>query len=233
MTIPSLRQWLARPNTRDAAKDELRRRILEIVDRLRSLTDMAIWQESAPDYLPWNLMLEEIKALDKEQKLRVEAPAPGHLVVHSLSASPAATEPAMAADCQSAPTIRPGPAKQINQLDEKPVTQAALADFIEQGYTHPQLREAHVYFFFHTGWQDDQGQDIYLANVLGAAFVARHGLEQAWAMWEAFAGSATILLSEDTQLPWGVLSQISYDHTSAPDSLARIIAKLRAGRYAG
>lgn len=230
MTTPSLRQRLASPNTRVAAKEELRRRILEIVGRRHSLTDMAIWQESAPDYLPWNPMLEEIKALDKEQKLRLETPAPGHLVVHSLSAPSAATDPAMAAECHPISTVRPGPAKHAKQSDEKPVTQAELADFIEQGYAHLQLREGHAYFLFHTGRQDEQGRNIFLANALGAAFVARHGLEQAWAMWETFAGSATILLTEDTQLPWGLLSQLSYDHTSAPDSLARILAKLRAGR---
>lgn len=121
MTTPSLRQQLASPNTRATAKEELRRRILEIVSRRHSLTDIAIWQESAPDYLPWNPMLEEIKSLDKEQKLRLETPASGHQVVHSFSTPPAATEPAMAGDCQPASTAqRSKPSSQTKSRSPKP-----------------------------------------------------------------------------------------------------------------
>jgi hypothetical protein len=53
---------------------------------------MEIWQESAPAYLPWNRMLEEIKALDREKKLRLEIVKPGHLIIHSLQDPPEPAE---------------------------------------------------------------------------------------------------------------------------------------------
>lgn len=65
-------------------KAELRQRILEIVNRKSGLTDGGIWQESAPKYFPWRAMIEEIKALDKEKKLRLEIVGPGHWIIHSL-----------------------------------------------------------------------------------------------------------------------------------------------------
>ena len=79
------------------AKAELRQRILEIVNRKSGLTDVGIWQESAPNYLPWRAMIEEIKALDKDKKLRLEIVEPGHWVIHSLEApQPAAQSAAKA-----------------------------------------------------------------------------------------------------------------------------------------
>jgi hypothetical protein len=231
--------------TEAEAREALRRRILEIVDRKGSLDDMAIWRESAPDYLPWKPMIEEIRTLDKEKKLRLEIVAPGHWIIHSLNATPAAAEPAPKATGKSKSSRSKKPSdpaakkpkararRSAKQQDEKPITQAELANLIERGYENPQVMEEHAYFLFQTGKQNDDGQPLFLCNALGAAFIARHGLEQAWAIWEAFAGSPTVLFAEDTQLSWGVISQISGDHTSSPDSLARVLDKLRAGQYTG
>ena len=88
MSTQSLRERLTNSATRVAAREELRRRILEIVNRKYQLTDYAIWLESAPNYLPWNFMLQEIKSLDKDKKLRLEIIKPGHLVIHSLEEPP-------------------------------------------------------------------------------------------------------------------------------------------------
>ncbi|MGH9428009.1 MAG: hypothetical protein ACRD2L_17125, partial [Terriglobia bacterium] len=59
--------------------------------------DMAIWRESAPAFLPWKPMIEEIKALDKDQRLRLEIIGPGNWMVHSLVPPPAAAKPAVKA----------------------------------------------------------------------------------------------------------------------------------------
>ena len=86
MTAQSLRQRLANSAERALAKAELRRRILDIVNRKQSLDDYNIWIERAPDYLPWDSMVQEIKALDQEKKLRLEIVKPGQWVIHSLEA---------------------------------------------------------------------------------------------------------------------------------------------------
>src|SRR5262245_29796187 len=75
--------------TAPEAKAELRLRILEIVDREFHLSDYEVWRASAPNYLPWRAMINEITALDKDKKLRLEIIGPGNLVVHSLKAEPA------------------------------------------------------------------------------------------------------------------------------------------------
>lgn len=69
-------------------KAELRQRILEIVNRKSGLTDGGVWRESAPKYFPWRAMIDEIKALNKEKKLRLEIVGPGHWIIHSLENPP-------------------------------------------------------------------------------------------------------------------------------------------------
>jgi hypothetical protein len=104
MSARTLRQRLADPAERAPAKAELRRRILEIVNRKFRLTDIELWRESAPDYLPWNPMLQEIKALDKDKKLRLEILKPGHLVIHSLETPPIAADTATEASSKAKPS---------------------------------------------------------------------------------------------------------------------------------
>jgi hypothetical protein len=86
MATKSLRERLSQPATCAEAREELRQRILEIVNRKGHLSDMEIWRESAPHYLPWKFLLEELWTLDKEEKLKLEIPAPGSWQVHSLEA---------------------------------------------------------------------------------------------------------------------------------------------------
>lgn len=101
MTEPK-RGKLAISGENTLAREKLRQRILEIVDRKLELTDVEVWQESGPNYLPWKPMIEEIKALDAEKKLRLEIIKPGHWIIHSLQGPPAATKPAAKTTSKSA-----------------------------------------------------------------------------------------------------------------------------------
>jgi hypothetical protein len=67
----------------------LRRRILDIVNRKGPITDMALWRESAPDFLPWKFMLKELWAMHDEGKLRLEIKSPGNWILHSVEVQPA------------------------------------------------------------------------------------------------------------------------------------------------
>ena len=111
------------------------------------------------------------------------------------------------------------------------MTQAEIADLIEQGYKHPQVREEHGYFFFQTGQRTADDKPIFLCNALGAAFVAHYGLETAWQRWSEFAGSATDLLRDEMKLPWMLISHVFHDHNSTEGSLNLVLAKLRANQY--
>jgi hypothetical protein len=81
----SLRERLERTSTHAAAKEELRSRIVEIVERLGETFDLAIWQASAPDFLPWDPMLRELRALHTDGKLVLDIRAPGCWIVRPLS----------------------------------------------------------------------------------------------------------------------------------------------------
>jgi hypothetical protein len=70
-------------------KDELRQRILAVVGDRKQTTEAEIWNADAPNFLPWDSMIEEIKLLDHEQKLRREIVAPGHIVIHAVKTPPA------------------------------------------------------------------------------------------------------------------------------------------------
>jgi len=80
----TLRHRLENAGTRTLAREELRRRILAIVEAHGELSDGAIWQHSGPEYLPWNLMLAELRALSADCRLGLEIVAPGHWIVRSL-----------------------------------------------------------------------------------------------------------------------------------------------------
>jgi len=84
-TESSLRERLKHPASRTLAREELRRRILEILNRGKKMSDGAIWHASAPDYLPWDFMLAEIKTLHADGRLRLEIVAPGQWVIHSIA----------------------------------------------------------------------------------------------------------------------------------------------------
>lgn len=83
----SLRARLQNPASRLLAREELRRRIMEIVVRLGEASDLAIWQASRPDYLPWNFLLTELRTLHANGRLRLEIVAAGHWIIHALSAA--------------------------------------------------------------------------------------------------------------------------------------------------
>lgn len=69
-------------------KDELRQRILAVVSDRKQTTEAEIWRADAPSFLPWDAMIEEIKLLDCEQKLRREIVAPGQVVIHFVETPP-------------------------------------------------------------------------------------------------------------------------------------------------
>lgn len=80
------------------SKEELRQRILAVVNARGQATTMEIWRSSAPNFLPWDSMIEEIHHLHRQKKLRREAVAPGHIVIHALpDAKPASATKAAAA----------------------------------------------------------------------------------------------------------------------------------------
>ena len=70
-------------------KEELRRRILAVVNARQQATDVDIWRADAPNFLPWSAMQREIEALHQEKKLRREIVAPGQIRIHALTASSA------------------------------------------------------------------------------------------------------------------------------------------------
>lgn len=88
MTARNLRERLLCAATHTEAKEELRQRILAIVNSKGPITDMALWRESAPDFLPWKFMLEELWALDNDKELRLEIIAPGNWILHSIAEQP-------------------------------------------------------------------------------------------------------------------------------------------------
>lgn len=69
------------------SKEELRRRILAVVNARQHVSDVDIWRADAPRFLPWSAMQREIEALHQEQKLRREVVTPGKILIHSLTAS--------------------------------------------------------------------------------------------------------------------------------------------------
>src|SRR5581483_11036879 len=83
-TEPTLRARLQSAATRTLAREELRRRILEIVNQREKISDLQLWHASKPDYLPWDFMIAEIKALPADRKLRPESHRAGESVIHSL-----------------------------------------------------------------------------------------------------------------------------------------------------
>jgi len=83
-TEPTLRARLQSAATRTLAREELRRRILEIVNQREKISDLQLWHASKPDYLPWDFMIAEIKALHADGKLRLEILSPGEWLIHSL-----------------------------------------------------------------------------------------------------------------------------------------------------
>ena len=89
------KEWPAQSKVLTLSNDELRRRILAVVNELGQTTEAAIWRSAEPDFLPWDSMIEEIKRLDGEKKLRREVVAPGHILIHSLTNAHAATKPAV------------------------------------------------------------------------------------------------------------------------------------------
>jgi hypothetical protein len=120
----TLRERLNNAATRTLAKEELRRRTLEIVNRLGRADDIAVWRESAPDFLPFDLMLAEVRAMHAEGKLYLDVLGPGHLVIRSLSFKEAAPpqpakkdvgekEPPERREQESQPTAKPARAKAV------------------------------------------------------------------------------------------------------------------------
>lgn len=69
------------------SKEDLRQRILAVVNARHQVSDVAIWQADASHFLPWEAMQREIEALHQEQKLRKQIVAPGQILIHSLTAS--------------------------------------------------------------------------------------------------------------------------------------------------
>lgn len=78
-------------------RDELRRRILVIVNERQHTSEAEIWRADSPNYLPWDSMVEEIHTLDRQKKLRREVVAPGHILIHSITAPPVPANPPTAA----------------------------------------------------------------------------------------------------------------------------------------
>jgi hypothetical protein len=93
--------------TKFELREEVRRRILAVVNERQHTTEAEIWRADAPNYLPWEMMVEEIKTLDRQKKLRREVVAPGHILIHSLTASPAASATEAAADQPAPPEQNP------------------------------------------------------------------------------------------------------------------------------
>lgn len=119
MTASNLRWRLACAATREEAKKELRKRILDIVNRKCPITSMALWCESAPDFLPWKFMLKELWALKGEGKLRLEIENPGKWILHSVEARPNETTAAVQEVKRSRPRkteIRKKPAKRKKEV---------------------------------------------------------------------------------------------------------------------
>jgi hypothetical protein len=71
------------------SKEELRRRILIVVNARQHVTEVEIWRADAPNFLPWKAMQQEIEALHQGQKLRRQVVAPGNIIIHAITASPA------------------------------------------------------------------------------------------------------------------------------------------------
>ena len=107
MTVSSSRDRPVRLVMTEAERrEEMRRRILDIVNRKGSVDPYNIWLESGPDRLPWDPMHQELRALDQARKLRLEIVKPGHWIVHSLETPPAAAIPDSSSGPQSKPKRR-------------------------------------------------------------------------------------------------------------------------------
>jgi hypothetical protein len=106
------------------SKEELRQRILAVVNERGQATTMEIWRADAPNFLPWDSMIEEIKTLDRQKKLRREAVAPGQIVIHSLTAPPVPASPPTAATETIFTTPAPA-ATPIRKTADKPTRRPA------------------------------------------------------------------------------------------------------------
>lgn len=68
-----------------ATSAALHARILALVEQLGEATDVAVWQASQPDYLPWQPFVQALKRLHAAGQLQFVCLAPGHWVVRSLT----------------------------------------------------------------------------------------------------------------------------------------------------
>jgi hypothetical protein len=81
----SLRERLKNPSTMEAAKEELRFRIIRLVEVHGESHDLTLWQKSAPDFLPWDFMLRELHSLNRDGKLILDIRAPGCWIVRPVA----------------------------------------------------------------------------------------------------------------------------------------------------
>lgn len=87
--------WTQAPKAASAiTREELRRRILAVVSDRGQTTEAEIWRADAPDYLPWETMIAEIKILATEQQLRFEELGPGQRIIHAVAVQPITPTPA-------------------------------------------------------------------------------------------------------------------------------------------
>jgi hypothetical protein len=83
----SLRERLRNPATMQDAREELRSRIIRLVEIHGESYDLSLWQKSGPEFLPWEPMFRELRALNAERKLILDIRAPGCCIVRPVAST--------------------------------------------------------------------------------------------------------------------------------------------------